>query len=465
MDLTTSNDPIGKTIVTSLSTHKTMKQLITFYVLLSALSVKAQQIYTPAPENIQSRVNFQDNKFGLFIHWGLSSVLGNGEWVMQNRHIRKEDYQRYLRVFNPIDFDAEKWVLAAKNAGMKYIVFITRHHDGFSNWDTKFSDWKITNTPYGKDALRMLADACKKHDIKLGLYYSTLDWYRDDYPYETGRTGQYSGRTAKSNYTSYLQFMKNQLTELLTNYGPIMSIWFDGHWDQTNPEGAADRSSRIDWKYEEIYGLIHRLQPSCMVGNNHHLDPISGEDFQMFEKDLPGENKTGLSFQQPSDAMPLETCETMNDSWGYNVTDRNYKTVKDIIHLLVNAAGRNANLLLNVGPMPNGEIQHEFTDTLAAAGKWLAQYGSSVYQTRGKLIAPQQWGVVTRRGKEIFLHILHRPKENFILLPGFAETISSVEIMGTTKKLKWNKVNEGVFIYPEYPDNDIIDEVVTITLK
>jgi alpha-L-fucosidase len=442
-----------------------MKPLLFLLIVLSIQAAKAQQPYTPTPENIQSRVTFQDQKFGLFIHWGLSSVLGNGEWVMQNRHIRKEDYQRYLRVFNPVDFDAEKWVLTAKNAGMKYIVFITRHHDGFSNWDTKFSDWKITNTPYGKDPLKMLAAACKKYGLQLGLYYSTLDWYRDDYPYETGRTGQYSGRTAKSNYATYLQFMKNQLTELLTDYGPIMSIWLDGHWDQTNPEGAADRSSRIDWKYDELYGLIHQLQPACMIGNNHHLDPISGEDFQLFEKDMPGENKSGLSFQQPSEAMPLETCETMNDSWGYHVTDRNYKTVKQVVHLLVNAAGRNANLLLNVGPMPNGEIQKEFTDTLAAAGKWLSVYGRSIYNTRGKLLAPQQWGVVTRNDKEIFVHILHRPQTNFILLPGFAETISSVEEMGTGKKLKWTKVSEGVFIYPEYPARDEIDKVVLISIK
>jgi alpha-L-fucosidase len=442
-----------------------MKKYLLFLSLLYSAVVSAQTSYTPATENLTNRETFEDNKYGMFIHWGLSSVLGHGEWVMNNRRIKIEDYQRYLRVFNPVDFDAEKWVLAAKNAGMKYIVFITRHHDGFSNWDTKYSDWKITNTPYKKDVLKLLAEACKKHDMKLGLYYSTLDWYRNDYPYETGRTGQYSGRTEKSNYVSYLQFMKNQLTELLTNYGSIMSIWFDGHWDQTNPEGHTDRASRIDWNYDEIYGLIHRLQPGCMIGNNHHLDPITGEDFQMFEKDLPGENKSGLSFQVPSEALPVETCETMNDSWGYNVTDRNYKTVKQVIQLLVNTAGRNANLLLNVGPMPNGEIQKEFTDTLMAADSWLQQYGPSIYNTRGKIMAPQTWGVATRKDKQIYLHLLRRPENSFILLPGFTENITSVEIMATGKKLKWNKVTEGVFIYPEYPAEGSIDHVLLVKLK
>lgn len=442
-----------------------MKKFLPALALFCSSMAFAQTTYHPATENMTARQLFQDDKFGMFIHWGLSSVLGHGEWVMQNRKIRKEDYQRYLRVFNPADFDAEKWVLTAKNAGMKYMVFITRHHDGFSNWDTKFSEWKITNTPYGKDVLQQLAAACKKHDMKLGLYYSTLDWFRDDYPYETGRTGQYSGRTGKSDYASYLKFMKNQLTELLTNYGTIMSIWFDGHWDQTNEEGHADRTSRIDWKYDELYGLIHQLQPACMIGNNHHLDPINGEDFQMFEKDLPGENKTGLSFQQPSNVMPLETCETMNDTWGYNISDHHYKSVKQIIHLLLGAAGRNTNLLLNVGPMPTGEIQQQFVDTLAAAGKWLQQYGASIYNTRGKLMSPQQWGVATRNGKTIYLHMLQAPATPFILLPGFNETITSAEIMGTGKKLKWSKVPEGVFIYPEYPGEGTIDHVIQVTVK
>jgi alpha-L-fucosidase len=179
-----------------------MKKIIPLLALFYGSALLAQPVYTANEENLSARKKFQDNKYGLFVHWGLSSVLGNGEWVMNNRRIKVEDYKRYLRVFNPVDFDAEKWVQTAKNAGMKYIVFITRHHDGFSNWDTKYSDWKITNTPYGKDVLKMLAESCKKNDIKLGLYYSTLDWYRNDYPHETGRTGQYSGRTEKSNYAS-----------------------------------------------------------------------------------------------------------------------------------------------------------------------------------------------------------------------------------------------------------------------
>jgi len=418
--------------------------------------------YTPAKENLEARHQFQGNKYGMFIHWGLSSVLGDGEWVMNNRNIKVADYTRLLRSFNPVDFDAAKWVATAKNAGMKYIVFITRHHDGFSNWDTKQSDWKITNTPYGKDVLKMLAEECKKQGIKLGLYYSTLDWYRNDYPYETGRTGKGTGRTAKSNYASYLQFMKNQLTELLTNYGEVMSIWFDGHWDQTNPEGDTDRTSRIDWKYDEIYSLIHKLQPQCMIGNNHHLSPIPGEDFQMFERDLPGENKSGLSFQKASDAVPLETCETINGAWGYNITDRHYKTVQQVVQLLVGAAGRNANLLLNVGPMPNGMIQPEFTDTLAAAGKWLQQYGESIYGTRGGPLGPQPWGVTTQKEKRIFLHLFKTPEANTILLPPTKEKVKRVTLFGTDQKVKYKQQKDGITITTEGVTIDGPDTVILV---
>jgi alpha-L-fucosidase len=222
--------------------------------------------YQPTPENLKARKWFDSARFGMFIHWGVFSVLGDGEWVMNNRNIRVAEYTRLVHIFNPVDFDAKNWVAIAKSAGMQYITLITRHHDGFSDWDTKQSEWKITKTPWAKDAVKLLAYECHRQGIKLFIYYSLLDWYRDDYPRETGRTGQGTGRTWKSDYNSYLQFMKNQLTELLTNYGEIGGVWFDGYWDQTAPEGNNDRSSRIDWKLEEIYSLIHRLQPNCLIG-------------------------------------------------------------------------------------------------------------------------------------------------------------------------------------------------------
>ena len=434
--------------------------LFTFFCFWAVLSTA--QTYTPTPSNVAARAAFQDRKFGMFIHWGASSVLSDGEWVMNNKNINKDDYKKLLKVFNPVDFDAAKWVSTAKNAGMKYIVLITRHHDGFSNWDTKQSDWKITNTHYKQDPLKLLAAECKKQGIKLGFYYSILDWSRDDYPYETGRTGKQSGRTVKSNYDSYLKFMKNQLTELLTNYGDISCIWFDGHWDQTNPEGSKDRSSRIDWKYDEIYSLIHKLQPACLIGNNHHLDPIPGEDFQMFEQDLPGQNNSGLSFQTASN-LPLESCITMNDSWGFRITDRHYKTFTNIIQTLVGAAGRNSNLLLNVGPMANGEIQSEFKDTLALVGKWIKKYGASIYGTRGGPLGPQVWGVTTQDSKHIYVHIMHQRNQSGLFIPGNFK-VQKVEVMGTNVNLPFSVRQNGILIDTHSLTIAGPDTIVTINL-
>ena len=183
-----------------------------------------------------------------------------------------------------------------------------------------------------------------------------------------------------------------------------------------------------------------------MIGNNHHLSPIPGEDFQMFERDLPGENKSGLSFQKASQEVPLESCETVNGSWGYNITDRNYKTVQQVIQLLVGAAGRNSNLLLNVGPMPSGAIQREFTDTLAAAGKWLQQYGESIYGARGGPVGPQTWGVTTQKEKKIYLHLFKAPEANIILLPGIKEKVSDVSLLVTAGKVTFKQQKEGLII-------------------
>lgn len=442
-----------------------IKQLLAVACLGCLLSATAftQSPYIPTPGNLAARRQFQDEKFGMFIHWGAFSVLGAGEWVMNDRNIRISDYKRLQHFFNPVSFDARQWVTAAKNAGMQYITFITRHHDGFSNWDTKASNWKITNTPYGKDAFKQLAEECQRQHMPLFVYYSLLDWGREDYPHETGRTGQKAGRGAKGNYPAYLQFMKDQLTELLTGYGPIAGVWFDGHWDQTAPEGTADRSSRIDWRYDEIYGLIHRLQPQCLIGNNHHLSPLAGEDFQMFERDLPGENKSGLSFQQASQQLPLETCETMNDSWGFNIADHHYKSTKQLIQYLVNAAGRNANFLLNIGPMPNGNIQPEFTDTLKAMGNWLKQNGESIYGTRGNITPPQDWGVVTAKNNFIYVHVLKPPVADSIFIPGLKTNKTGGDFLGRMGKPFYKQQKEGLVIYTKGIEWDNIDTIIRFT--
>ncbi|QNK62939.1 alpha-L-fucosidase [Pedobacter sp. PAMC26386] len=436
-----------------------MKRILLAVAFLAISQFIKAQNHNPSPENLANRKEFQDMKFGIFIHWGPFSIPGSGEWVMNDRNITVKNYSRLEKFFNPIDFDAEKYVSTAKNAGMKYITLITRHHDGFSLWDTKYSDFNIMNTPYKKDIVKLMADECHKQGIKLVLYYSLLDWRRDDYSYWTGSTGQGTGRTVHGNWDDYIKFMKNQLTELLTNYGKVDGIWFDGYWDQVK---KGSPKPVVDWHTDEIYALIHQLQPQCLVGNNHHAVPLPGEDFQMFEKDLPGGNTTGFGGAAVS-ALPMETCETMNNSWGFNLTDTNYKSVPQLIHYMVNAAGGNANFLLNIGPMPNGEIQPEFTDSLNHIGEWMKKNGETIYGTRGNIIPIQKWGTVTSKGKHLFVHVLKAERE--ILIPKLNKKIISAVLFSDQSKIAYTQKPEGLLINLDEILQDKTDTIIDIEIR
>jgi len=404
---------------------------------------------------------FEDARFGMFVHFGPYSVLGAGEWVMNTRPVKGKDYMRLQTLFNPQAFDAKEWVRIAKGAGMKYITFTSRHHDGFSNWDTKQSDWNIMNTPYGRDLIKQLADECKKQDMKLVLYYSLLDWMRTDYQYETGRTGKAAGRTEKSDWQSYINFMKAQLTELLTNY-EIAGIWFDGHWDQTEDENRTDHTTHVDWHYPEIYELIHTLRPGCLVANNHHLPPFAGEDYQIFELDVPGENKSGYSGQEVS-RLPLEICETINGAWGFNITDDKFKSTKDLLHLLIRTAGTGANLLLNVGPMPNGQIQPECVQRLQEMGEWMDSYGYTIYGTQQGFVKPQAWGAVTKNGKTYYIHILDKDTKSITLnIPD----IKSAKWINLQAQPEWKKDKKtGDVTFTLTGELDETDSIIEVMLK
>lgn len=431
------------------------KTAIILLMFLCGLNSWAQEKYVPSPENLEARKQFQDNKFGIFLHWGLYSMLAQGEWVMTNQNLDHMEYRKLASGFYPSRFNADEWVAAIKAAGAKYICFTTRHHEGFSMWDTQFSDYNIVKaTPFKRDVLKELADACHKHGIKLHLYYSHLDWDRDDY-YPLGRTGRGTGRKTHGEWKTYYQFMNNQITELLTNYGPIGAMWFDGWWDQ-------DQNPGFDWQLPEQYAMIHKLQPSCLVGNNHHQVPFAGEDIQIFERDLPGENRAGLSGQDIS-PLPLETCETMNGMWGYKIIDQNYKSVETLIHYLVKAAGRNANLLMNIGPQPNGELPEAALTRLKAIGDWMKVYGETIYGTRGGDVTPRDWGVTTRKGDKLYVHILNLPDTGLFLPLTTAKVKSAVAFKDKTP-VKFKQDKSGVLLELAGAPKEV-DYVVELTVK
>ncbi|MCC7237219.1 MAG: alpha-L-fucosidase [Bryobacterales bacterium] len=370
-------------------------------LLLAAAATLGAQSYTPTPENLKAREWFQDARFGLFIHWGVYSVLEDGEWVMNNRKIPVSEYEQLPPRFNPVQFNAAEWVSLAKAAGMKYITITSKHHDGFAMFATRQNKWNIVDaTPFKRDPLKELAAECRKQGIKLFFYHSQLDWHHPDY-FPRGRTGQFTGRPESGDFDRYLDFMDAQLTELLTNYGPIAGIWFDGMWDKRD----------ANWRIDRTYRLIHRLQPAALVGSNHHLKPFPGEDFQMFEKDLPGKNTAGHSADSVIGDLPLETCDTINKAWGYNAKDKSLKSTKDLIQYLVRSAGYGANFLLNVGPKPDGAIQEEFTVRLREIGQWMGAHGESIYSTRGGPVSPRNWGVTTQTSSKVYVHVLDWPDE------------------------------------------------------
>ncbi len=432
-----------------------MKKSILFTIILACTLCMQAQTYQPSPEIQQAQREFQDKKFGIFLHWGIYSMLGQGEWVMQNRNINYQEYPKISAGFYPSKFNADEWVQAIKASGAKYITITSRHHDGFSMWNSAASDYNIVKaTPFKRDVLKELSEACQRHGIALHFYYSHLDWGRLDYP--LGRTGLGTSRPKdQQDWKHYQKFMNNQLTELLTQYGPIGAIWFDGVWDHDSD------ATPFDWQLRPQYDLIHRLQPSCLVANNHHLVPFDGEDVQIFERDLPGENKAGYSGENGvSKTLPLESCETMNRTWGYNITDSLYKTPKEIIHLLVGAAGRNANLLLNIGPEPNGELPAKAVSRLKAVGEWMGQYGETIYGTRGGEVEPHPWGVTTRKDNRLFVHILDL-QDSGLFLPLKNNKVKRACEFVSRKAVKLTRVDGGIVLQLGQKPSDI-DYVVEL---
>jgi alpha-L-fucosidase len=417
--------------------------------LVAAASAAAAADYQPSPANQEARRWFQDARFGLFVHWGVYSILADGEWVMHNRRIRVEDYEKLPGLFNPTAFDPAEWVAMAKSAGMKYITITSKHHDGFAMWGTKQSQWNIVDaTPYHRDPLKMLAEECHRQGIKLFFYHSQLDWHNPDY-FPLGKTGHASERPSGGDFHKYLDYMDAQLRELLTGYGDIAGIWFDGMWDKPD----------ADWQLNRTYSLIHSLQPAALVGSNHHLKPFPGEDFQMFEKDLPGQKTQGFNDTSEIGNLPLETCDTISGAWGYNSSDHKYKSTTELIQYLVKAAGNNANFLLNIGPRPDGTIQPEFVERLRAVGEWTGKYGDSIYGTRGGPISPRPWGVTTKKGSKVYVHILNWQDEA-LAIPGIGR-IKSARVWPDGPKVEVKNAFGPVLRIPSSARNPI-DTIVEV---
>jgi alpha-L-fucosidase len=398
---------------------------------VSAGSVTDSADYLKAGE--QDVQAWRQMKFGLFIHWGPVSIKGTeigwsrgGERRGRNDKstgsIPVEVYDNLYKQFNPVKFDAGQWVQIAKDAGMKYLVFTSKHHDGFSMFDSKLTDYKITNSPFKRDVVGELADACHKGGLKLGYYYSPVDWHHPDYRTE--------------NHARYIEYMHGQLREICSNYGKIDIIWFDGLG------GTAK-----DWDSENLFKMIRGLQPHVIINNRAGLPA---------DHDTP-EQRIG-TFQTD---RPWETCMTICRQWAWKPND-DMKSRKQCIDTLVMVVGGDGNLLFNVGPMPDGRIEPRQVERLKEMGAWLKEYGQSIYATRGGPFIPGAWGASTHKDNIIYVHILNWPGEKLTLPPIPKKIITSSILTGGTVTVR--QTNESIEISVPEAYRQEIDTIIKLDM-
>ena len=353
------------------------KTMMLAAVAAATLVLKAD--YKPEEWNLKARKAFADQRFGVFIHWGLYASYAQGEWYLQQGKLDEKAYSRMMHGFCPSKFDAKEWVRVIKGAGAKYLTITSRHHDGFSLWPTKVDDgYNIALTPFKRDILGELAAACKAEDIQLNFYYSLMDWHRKDYPAGTAAKAVLGDQ--KGDYASYKAFMLAQITELIDSYRPG-NIWFDGEWEHAKcKDGKWTRT--LDWEFDSIYDLIHSKK--TLVANNNHQPIRPKEDIQLFERDLPGEG-TSFSKDQPMTLdRPVEQCDVIQENvWGYKIGEKKFRTAEDVCAMVCRAAAKDSNLLMNIGPDASGQLPAKAVEVMAEVGKWMEKNGDAIYGTRG----------------------------------------------------------------------------------
>lgn len=341
-----------------------MKKNISIFLLICCFAIAgfAQSSYVPSKSNLANRKWFEMNKLGMFIHFGIYTQLDDPDEAWAMRKYTIPQYEKFADQFDAKDFSAKEWVSVAKKLGFKYITVTTKHHDGFSLFDSKYTDWTIMHYGnYRKDIIKAIADECKKQGIKLWLYYSLLDWHHPDYVFREGEGGTYKYQVTnpKRDEQKYIKFVKNQLTELLTNYGAVAGIWFDGYWSKDVKR----------WPFDEIYGLIHKIQPGCMIINNHDMFYIPGEDAMVYALYAPFPQREYNSDPQLK-KIPLQAMDMSTDKWGY-YSKQVYKPVDTLIHNIKKVASRSASFLLNTGPLPKGKMDKHFVDSMIVVNKRL----------------------------------------------------------------------------------------------
>ncbi|NLU41275.1 MAG: alpha-L-fucosidase [Firmicutes bacterium] len=348
---------------------------------------------------------FLEARFGMFIHWGLYAIPARGEWVRSHEQISVEDYQPFFNEFNPDDYDPREWARVAKDAGMKYAVLTSKQHDGFCLFDSKLTDYKATNTPARRDLVAEYVEAFRAEGLKVGFYYSLLDWHHPDYPaygdaHHPMRNNE-AFKDRKHNFENYVDYLHGQVRELLTNYGRIDIMWFD--FSYGNMSGEA-------WRATDLVKMVRELQPHIIIDNRlggnikSEKPEIYAGDFASPEQIIPPEGVVN----EKGDPIPWEACITLNDHWGYCANDLDYKSPKQVIRALVECVSKGGNLLLNVGPNARGQIPAESKEILREVGAWMRKNGASIYGCKGADRPKPEWGRYTQKGNKLYAHVLDR---------------------------------------------------------
>jgi alpha-L-fucosidase len=419
--------------------------LFAFYLAAFSQKKKASSLSETKGQKEQRMKWWEDARFGLFIHWGLYSVPAgewkgdttHAEWIRTTAQIPIKEYEKFVQQFDPEKFNAEEWVKLAKAAGMKYIVITTKHHDGFCMFDTKQTDFDIMSTPFHRDVMKELATACKKEGIQLCFYHSIMDWHQPYYfprrEWEKDRPG------TGSNFDAYVSYLKNQLRELLTNYGKIGVLWFDGQWENT-------------WTHErgkDLYEYVRSLQPSIIINNRVDVG-----------REGIGQTKAGYAgdFGTPEQEIPAtgipgadwESCMTMNNNWGYNSHDNHWKSSEDLIRKLIDIASKGGNFLLNVGPTAEGLFPQPSIERLKDIGSWMSINQESIYGTKASPFKSLSWGRCTQKpitgGTRLYLHVFDWPGDGKIVIPNFGSPVTNCYLLADKKKLKALKTGSDYVI-------------------
>ncbi|HIU47346.1 MAG TPA: alpha-L-fucosidase [Candidatus Fimadaptatus faecigallinarum] len=418
---------------------------------------------------------FKQARFGMFIHWGLYAIPARGEWIRSVERISVEDYQQYFDEFNPVDYDPRKWARACKQAGMQYAVLTAKHHDGFCLFDSALTDYKST-TCCGRDLVREYLDAFRAEGIRVGLYYSIIDWHHPDFPHYGDKQHPERDNPAfkdyKYDFDKYLEYMHGQIRELCTNYGKIDIFWFDFSYDDMRGE---------KWKATELVRMIRSYQPDVLMDNRLE---VSGEGFGSLATQNPSEYSG--DFVSPEQIIPpegvvddmgkpvvWESCITMNNNWGYNSRDDHFKTADMIIKKLVECVSKGGNMLLNVGPDARGNIPEKSLEILRGIGDWMRLNSESIYGCGRSLLPRPDYGRVTQKGKTLYFHV-NEPQIGFVPLAGIkADDVKCIRLLRDGSELKiernWITNNYPDIVFVSLGENpllpDPVDTVIKVELK